>query len=90
MADDAGVLAPLSDREAEVLALVCEGLTSREIGAALGLSPKTVENHRARLLVRLGAPNSERACYLLGLAHGRGDTGPGGRFDRLGLRPEYV
>jgi FixJ family two-component response regulator len=39
----------LSPREREVLGLVVEGLTNKEIGRALALSPRTVETHRANL-----------------------------------------
>lgn len=45
--------AQLSVREREVLSLIAEGLTSKEIGRALSLSPRTVENHRANLFVKL-------------------------------------
>jgi DNA-binding NarL/FixJ family response regulator len=45
---------PLSARELEVLKLVAEGHTSREIGEALVISEKTVERHRANLLEKLG------------------------------------
>jgi RNA polymerase sigma factor (sigma-70 family) len=45
--------AQLSPREREVLALVVEGLTNKEIGKALGLSPRTVEAHRAHLFEKL-------------------------------------
>ena len=45
----------LSDREQEVAALVVEGLTHREIGAQLFISPKTVEHHVARIRQKLGA-----------------------------------
>jgi DNA-binding NarL/FixJ family response regulator len=51
----------LSDRECEVLQLLADGGTSKEIAAALGLRPKTVENHRARILDKLGASNSAAA-----------------------------
>lgn len=44
---------PLSDREREILKLVAEGRTGREIAAALGLKPKTVENHRAHICEKL-------------------------------------
>ena len=47
--------AQLSPRECEVLALIVEGLTNKEIGRALALSPRTVEAHRAHLFDKLGA-----------------------------------
>ena len=46
----------LSPREREVLGLIVAGLTNKEIGRALGLSPRTVEAHRAHLFGKLGAP----------------------------------
>lgn len=49
--------AQLSGREREVLALVVEGLTNKEIGRVLGLSPRTVEAHRAHLFEKLQAPS---------------------------------
>jgi DNA-binding NarL/FixJ family response regulator len=51
----------LSQRECEVLKLLAEGATSKEIAVVLGLRPKTVENHRARILDKLGASNSAAA-----------------------------
>jgi two-component system, LuxR family, response regulator FixJ len=47
--------ASLSAREREVLSLVVAGLTNKEIGRALGLSPRTVETHRAHLSAKLQA-----------------------------------
>jgi len=47
--------AQLSAREHEVLGLIVEGLTNKEIGKALALSPRTVETHRANLFAKLGA-----------------------------------
>jgi two-component system response regulator FixJ len=48
--------AQLSPREREVLGLIVAGLTNKEIGRALALSPRTVETHRAHLFGKLGAP----------------------------------
>ena len=45
--------AQLSSRECEVLGLIVEGLTNKEIGRALSLSPRTVETHRANLFAKL-------------------------------------
>ena len=47
--------AQLSEREREVLGLIIEGLTNKEIGRSLTLSPRTVETHRANLFAKLGA-----------------------------------
>ncbi|UTM01118.1 response regulator [Alcaligenes sp. NLF5-7] len=47
----------LSEREREVLALIVEGLTNKEIGRALSLSPRTVETHRANLFAKLQVDN---------------------------------
>lgn len=47
--------AQLSEREREVLGLIVAGLTNKEIGRALTLSPRTVEAHRANLFAKLQA-----------------------------------
>jgi len=47
--------AQLSAREREVLGLIVQGLTNKDIGRALELSPRTVETHRANLFAKLGA-----------------------------------
>jgi len=44
---------PLARRERQVLQLVAEGKTSKEIGTVLGLSTKTAESYRARVMVKL-------------------------------------
>ncbi|MEU2494882.1 response regulator transcription factor [Streptomyces sp. NPDC007883] len=45
---------PITEREEEILKLVAEGHTSKEIGDILFISAKTVERHRANLLQKLG------------------------------------
>ncbi len=60
----------LSEREQEVVRLVARGLASKEIGDRLGLSTRTVEKHRARILARLGLhdiPTLVRWCLHRGL-----------------------
>jgi DNA-binding NarL/FixJ family response regulator len=47
--------APLTGRELEVLQLLAEGLTNREIGERLSISPTTVRVHVRHVLVKLGA-----------------------------------
>lgn len=47
----------LTGREIEVLQLVAEGRTTKEIAALLGISPKTAENHRGHLMQKLRAKN---------------------------------
>ena len=47
--------AQLSAREREVLGLIVAGLTNKEIGRALDVSPRTVESHRANLFAKLQA-----------------------------------
>ncbi|WP_328299211.1 response regulator transcription factor [Streptomyces sp. NBC_00435] len=44
----------ITEREEEILKLVAEGHSSKEIGDLLVISPKTVERHRANLLQKLG------------------------------------
>ena len=46
---------PLTDREGEVLSLVAEGLTNKQIGAQLGISERTVKNHLTSIMTKLRA-----------------------------------
>jgi len=47
----------LSARQRQVMELAATGLSNKEIGAKLNISPKTVENHRAWVMERIGARN---------------------------------
>jgi DNA-binding NarL/FixJ family response regulator len=47
-------LASLTSREREVLQLIAEGLSTKEIATALGVSARTADSHRARLMEKLG------------------------------------
>lgn len=50
-------IAELSPRQREVMQLVAEGLSNKQIAFQLGISQRTVENYRAWVMERLGAAN---------------------------------
>lgn len=57
----------LSERECEVLALVVEGLTNREVGEELGIARNTVKNHLRSIYAKLDVKNrTEAAAYAVG------------------------
>jgi two-component system, LuxR family, response regulator FixJ len=56
----------LSVREREVLVLVVDGLDNKGIGERLGISPRTVEVHKSRVMSKLGARN---LAELIRMAH---------------------
>ncbi len=60
----ARLAAPLSDRELEVLALVAEGRSNREVAEALDLAASTVKSHLDRVFDKLGAPDRAAAVAL--------------------------
>ncbi|MFB9367738.1 response regulator [Kitasatospora sp. NPDC001664] len=68
-------LAQLTPREREILVLVGEGKTNREIGKELYLAEKTVKNHVSRLLAKLGVERRLQAAVLA--AHAEPDQHPG-------------
>jgi non-specific serine/threonine protein kinase len=70
VADPLAVLG-LTAREGEVLRLVAQGLSDREIGAALFVSPRTVNGHVASLLAKLGV-ESRAAAAAAAVRHGLG------------------
>jgi DNA-binding CsgD family transcriptional regulator len=54
----------LSAQQRRVLALVGRGLTAKEIARQLGISPKTVEQHKTRIFERLGVRNQAEAVRV--------------------------
>lgn len=61
-AGDEGPEALVSSREREVLRLLANGMTDREIGETLAISPRTVESHVSSLLRKLGVRNRAEAA----------------------------
>lgn len=61
----------LTDREREILALIGEGLTNRQIGERLYLAEKTVKNHISRLLAKLGVERRIQAAVIATQAQDR-------------------
>ena len=57
-----GELMGLSPRENDVLAMLADGLTDREIANALTISPRTVETHVSNILHKLGVRNRAEAA----------------------------
>jgi DNA-binding NarL/FixJ family response regulator len=55
-------LLALSPRENDVLAMLADGLTDREIAGALTISPRTVETHVSNILHKLGVRNRAEAA----------------------------
>ncbi len=53
---------PLTERERQVLVLIAKGITTRAIAKQLGLSAKTVESHRSRIMQKL---HVHRAAELI-------------------------
>jgi DNA-binding NarL/FixJ family response regulator len=76
-ADSPTPTALLSQREREVLELVAQGFTNQQIADHLGLSVKTVETYRARLVEKLGLQSrAELVRYALDSGLFGGEAGP--------------
>ncbi len=54
----------LTEREVEVLKLICKGFSNTDISKFLGLSPRTIDGHRANLLEKTGAKNAPNLVML--------------------------
>jgi FixJ family two-component response regulator len=61
-------LAELTEREREVLAGLLAGKTNKEIGRDFGISPRTVESHRASVMQRLGVQTLSEAVLMAAAA----------------------
>jgi DNA-binding CsgD family transcriptional regulator len=63
-APSSAALLGLTQREAEVLALVAEGRTNRQIGETLFITPKTAGVHVSRILAKLGVTGRGEAAAV--------------------------
>jgi two-component system, NarL family, response regulator DevR len=64
--DDKEIQTLLTKREEDIIMLVAQGKTNREIGSLLYLSEKTVRNHVSKILGKLGLSNrSQAAAYVV-------------------------
>lgn len=68
-AETAALLKQLTGREAEVMQLVSKGLGSKEIAAALKVSVRTIDSHRASIAAKLGTPSVAEQTRLWLSAH---------------------
>jgi DNA-binding NarL/FixJ family response regulator len=64
------VKSPLTDREWEVLDLLCDGATTREIAQTLYLSPETVNSHAKSVLKKLGVHSRAAAVEAASMLRG--------------------
>ena len=60
----------LTPREGEVLGRIASGASNKEAGRMLGISPRTIEVHRARIMEKLGAKNAADLVRIV-LGNGR-------------------
>jgi HD-GYP domain-containing protein (c-di-GMP phosphodiesterase class II) len=70
--------AGLTDREAEVLALLASGLMTKQIGQRLGISPKTVDQHIQNVYAKIGV-STRAAAALFATRHGLAGVEPAER-----------
>jgi DNA-binding CsgD family transcriptional regulator len=55
----------LTPRQREIVSLVSRGFAAKQVARQLGISVKTVENHKTRIFARLGVPNQTAAVTQL-------------------------
>ncbi|GHH72663.1 DNA-binding response regulator [Streptomyces sulfonofaciens] len=80
--EERDALPGLTEREREILVLIGEGLTNRQIGQRLYLAEKTVKNHISRLLAKLGVERRIQAAVIATQEQDRREHGDHG--DRAG------
>jgi DNA-binding NarL/FixJ family response regulator len=68
-AESGGTLAQVTPRQREILRLLAEGLSAKEIGRKLDISSRTVEYHKHQLMESLGAKSSAELVHIA-IRHG--------------------
>nr|WP_302849147.1 LuxR C-terminal-related transcriptional regulator [Sphingobium sp. AS12] len=71
-------IAGLSERESELLRLLVSGMTNKDAAEQMGISVRTAEAHRAKLMLKLGADNFTdvmRLAYASGFVTLNPDNG---------------
>ena len=71
----------LTPREREVLEQIVGGASNKETGRKLGISPRTIEVHRARIMDKLGAKNAADLVRIV-LSQDRGTSRRHARAER--------
>lgn len=66
----------LTAREREVMELAIKGLVNKVIASRLGISRRTVENHRARVMEKMGVGNIAELCQLAAICMPAGGEPP--------------
>jgi FixJ family two-component response regulator len=66
----------LTAREREVMELAIKGLVNKVIASRLGISRRTVENHRARVMEKMGVGNIAELCQLAAICLPAGEEPP--------------
>lgn len=56
---------PITPKEHEVLSLLTEGLSNKEIGARLGITDRTVKAHIAKIALRAGSKNGATGMRVI-------------------------
>jgi len=63
----------LTPREREVMELATSGMANKVIASSLGISPRTVENHRARVMEKLEVRNIAELCQVAAVCLSSGE-----------------
>jgi DNA-binding CsgD family transcriptional regulator len=69
--DQAIVSKPLSSKQMEIMRLLCEGRTTKEISKEIGGSPNTIETHIKAIFYKLNAKNRSHAVFIFSKHFGK-------------------